>query len=86
MTEPEPSASSPDDFSWERWLLQGLGALRRTLFRYDFGLPETFWQHLENAARELLAAARILVRTALTRKQESASPPSERGPIDIKWD
>lgn len=81
----DPSESN-QEFSWERWLLQGLSALRRSFFRYDFGLPEAFWQHMENASRELLAAARILVRALLTRDKGSGAPPRERGPIDIDWD
>ena len=86
MTEPESSSQSAQDFSRDRWLLQGLSALRRTLFHYDFGLPETFWQHLENAAHELLAAARILLRTLLSSRSAPATPPESRGPIDIEWD
>jgi hypothetical protein len=86
MSPPDSSSPPPPDFSWERWLLQGLSALRRTLFRYDFGLPETFWQHLENAGHELLAAARILLRVLLTRGRTPPPPPEERGPIDIEWD
>ncbi|NOZ72104.1 MAG: hypothetical protein GXP38_09355 [Chloroflexi bacterium] len=86
MSSTDPTSPPPTDFSWERWLLQGLSALRRTLFRYDFGLPEAFWQHLENAAHELLAAARILLRTLLSRHHEPAPPPEERGPIEIEWE
>ncbi|MCO6450716.1 MAG: hypothetical protein J5I90_07980 [Caldilineales bacterium] len=79
---PEPDAS----FSWERWLLDGVSALRRTLFRYDFGLPEEFWEHLENAAREMLAAGRILLRTIVSRGKPPSPPPEERGSIEIDWE
>ncbi len=80
----EPPAAA-EGFSWERWMMEGLRALRATLFRYDFGLPEEFWHHLEKAAHELLAASRILLRTFQQRYRRR--PPSEpRGPIDIDWD
>ena len=78
---------SKEEFSWERWLGQGLSALRRTLFRYDFGLPEEFWHHLERAAHELLSATRILLRTLRQRGQRSSAAEEPRGgPIDIEWD
>ncbi len=86
MPETKIDAPPPGEgFSWERWLTEGLRALRATLFRYDFGLPDEFWRHLEQAAHELLAAGRILLKSL--RKRYSRKAPSEpRGPIDIDWD
>ncbi|NOX63400.1 MAG: hypothetical protein GXP42_15860 [Chloroflexi bacterium] len=85
---PSESADRETPFSWENWLLEGLSHARQTLFRYNFGLPDEFWRHLENAARELLAAARILLRTLLSKRSRGQQPPPEekRGPIDIQWD
>ena len=82
------SAAEEKPFSWENWLLEGLSHARQTLFRYNFGLPDEFWKHLENAGRELLAAARILLRTLLSKRSQHQQPPpeEERGPIDIQWD
>ncbi|NUQ38439.1 MAG: hypothetical protein HUU23_11705 [Caldilineales bacterium] len=82
MTDPTPK---PDDFSWERWLFDGLKALRRMLFRYDFGLPDDFWYHLERAAHELLTAGRILVKTLLQRRRGRQSD-APRGEIEIEWE
>lgn len=80
--EPKPAQ---EGFSWEKWMMQGLRALRRTLFRHDFGLPEEFWQHLDRAAHELLAAARLLLRS-LRRRYYAGEEPESRGPIDIDWE
>lgn len=88
MDEPELEPGPEEEpFSWERWLFQGIAAFRRTLFRHDLGLPDEFWQHLENAAHELLTAARILLRTIRDRRrQRSVTPEESRGPIDIDWE
>ncbi len=88
MDEPEVGTGKEDQtFSWERWLGQGLKALRRTLFRYDFGLPDEFWQHLEQAAHEMLAAARIFFRTLRDRRRGRKTTVDEpRGSIDIDWE
>lgn len=85
---PETKLDAPetgDGFSWERWLIEGLRALRATLFRYDFGLPDDFWHHLDTAAHELLAAGRILLKT-LHKRYSRKAPSEPRGPIDIDWD
>jgi len=82
---PDP-ADKPDDFSWERWLFDGLKAFRRTLFRYDFGLPDDFWYHLERAAHELLTAGRILVKTVLQRRRGRKGDAQPRGEIEIEWE
>ncbi len=77
-------------FSWDEWVYTGLRALRRLLFNYDLGLPDAFWRHLQIAVKELLAAMRILMKTARDRKQspESPAPPPKRNAIDIDidWD
>ena len=88
MDEPELGPGQEDQtFSWERWLVQGLKALRRTLFRYDFGLPDAFWRHLEQAAHELLAAARIFFRTLRDRRRGRKTTTEEsRGEIEIDWE
>ncbi|RME85572.1 MAG: hypothetical protein D6775_02495 [Caldilineae bacterium] len=86
MDEHTTTQPSEEEFSWERWIWQGLQAFRRTLFRYDFGLPEEFWRHLENAAHELLAAGRILLRALLFRRRRPSPPPEERGAIEIEWE
>jgi hypothetical protein len=85
---PESKIEPPQSgggFSWERWLMEGLRALRATLFRYGFGLPDEFWTHLDRAAHELLMAARILLKT-LRKHYTRKAPPEPRGPIDINWD
>ena len=59
MPEPRQDESlNEGEFSWEKWFRVGLRAFKKTLGRYHFGLPEEFWQHLENAFEELLAAMR----------------------------
>lgn len=83
-TEHDPQPA-PEGFSWEQWMMQGLRALRRTLFSYDFGLPDEFWQHLDRAAHELLAAARLLLKS-LRRRYYAREEPEPRGPIDIDWE
>ena len=80
--EPTPTQ---EGFSWERWMMEGLRALRRTLFRYDFGLPEEFWQHMDRAAHELLAAGRLLLKS-LRRRYTTRAEHEPRGPIDIDWE
>lgn len=87
MPDPDLSTPSDDGFSWDRWLFDGLKAARRTLFRHDFGLPDEFWQHMEAAAHEVLAAARILFKTILRRRGGAKGSSQERrGPIDIEWE
>lgn len=86
MPDPTPPSDPDAGFSWERWLLDGVSALRRTLFRHDLGLPDEFWQHLENAGRELLAAGRILLKTVVLRRKPPSPPPEERGTIEIDWE
>ena len=84
-TEETNKANEP--FTWEVWFAQGLKAARRALRRYDFGLPEEFWQHMEQAFREALAAGRILMRALLDRRRSSPAPPEEtRGEIEIDWE
>lgn len=83
---PHESRTEPEAFSWERWLLEGLRHLRQVFFRYDFGLPEEFWQHLERAAHELLQAARILLKTLRRRLRPSPTTAPPRGPVDIEWE
>jgi hypothetical protein len=83
---PHESPAEPETFSWERWLLEGLRHLRQVFFRYDFGLPEEFWHHLERAAHELLQAARILLRTLRQRLRHAAPAAPARGPVDIEWE
>lgn len=73
------------EFSWERWIFEGLRAAKQVLFRYDFGMPEDFWYHLERAAHELLTAMRILLRTLRNRRVSARVPEAERGEIDIDW-
>ncbi len=75
-----------EPFSWEAWFAQGLKAARRALRRYDFGLPEEFWQHMEQAFREALAAGRILLRALLDRRRPPAPPEEARGEIEIDWE
>ena len=81
----------PEDgtkFSWDEWFYQGMRALRKTLFRYDFGLPDAFWEHLQSAFVEFLAAMRILLK-ALWSRQRKQRPPSTsppRGSIDVEWE
>jgi len=88
VDEPTEETNRVDEpFSWEQWFAQGLKALRRALFRYDFGLPEEFWQHMEQAFREALAAGRILMRALLDRRRQPPPPPEEsRGEIEIDWE
>ena len=89
MSSQLPPDDSMDDerFSWEKWLRLGLRAFKKSLHRYNFGLPDAFWEHLENAFSELLAALRIVVQTARHRGQASQAParPPE-GTIDIEWE
>ncbi len=74
-------------FSWERWFRLGLRAFKKTLSRYHFGMPDEFWEHLENAFTEFLAAMRIAMRTVLDRRRGSGSPPPpQKKTIDIEWD
>ena len=88
MPEPRQDESlNEDEFSWEKWFRVGLRAFKKTLGRYHFGLPEEFWQHLENAFEELLAAMRIALRTVLARRRGDApSTPPQSKSIDIEWD
>ena len=76
-----------EPFSWEKWFRLGLRAFKKTLRRYNFGLPDAFWQHLENALNELLAALRIALHTARHR-QQGVQPParSSDAGIDIDWE
>jgi hypothetical protein len=83
---PPESPTESETFSWERWLLEGLRHLRHVLCRYDLGLPEEFWQHLERAARELLQAARILLKTLRHRLHPRPATTPTRGPVDIEWE
>ncbi len=87
MTEPVlESKPTREGFSWERWLLDGLRALRQTFFHYDFGLPEEFWYHLERAAHELLTASRILLKSLRRRYYTRTGDASARGQVDIDWE
>ena len=88
VSKPASETTSPArerDFSWERWIFEGLRAAKQVLFRYDFGMPEDFWYHMERAAHELLTAMRILLRTLRSRRFASRVPEEERGTIDIDW-
>jgi len=83
----------PDDplteeaFSWEKWFRLGMRAFKKTLKRYNFGMPDEFWQHLEAAFDEFLAAMRIAMRSVLDRRRGSGSaPPPQKKDIEIKWD
>jgi hypothetical protein len=76
-----------DEFSWEKWFRMGLRAFKKTLKRYNFGLPDEFWRHLESAFEEMLAAMRIAMRAILERRRGASSPPSSQNKrIDIEWD
>lgn len=86
MPEPTHASKEEEAFSWERWLFDGLKAFRRTLFHYDFGLPDEFWYHMERAAHELLTAGRILLKTLLQRRSGRKTSPGDRGAIDIEWE
>lgn len=87
MAEPaQESKPTREGFSWERWLLDGLRALRQTLFHYDFGLPEEFWYHLERAAHELLTASRILLKSLRRRYYARAGDAPARGQVEIDWE
>ena len=87
MDESAYEPEQEEQFSWDRWLMQGINAFRRTLFRYNLGLPDEFWDHLERAAHEMLAAGRILLRTILSRRRQSPNDsPEPRGQIDIDWE
>jgi hypothetical protein len=83
----QDDSPSVDEFSWEKWFRMGLRAFKKTLTHYHFGLPEEFWQHLENAFEELLAAMRIALHAILDRRRGSgaATPPQSKS-IDIEWD
>ena len=75
-------------FSWDEWFYEGLRALRKLLFRYDFGLPDAFWRHMQAAFGEFLAAMRILLKTIRHREQmrNKRTPGATHGSIDIDWD
>ncbi len=87
---PETPPDDPvneEEFSWEKWFRVGMRAFRKTLSRYNFGLPDEFWQHLENAFEEFLTAMRIGLRSVLDRRRggnSTTSPPQKS--IDIEWD
>jgi len=85
--DPQESISNEESFSWEKWFRMGLRAFKKTLTRYNFGMPDEFWQHLENAFEELLAAMRIAMHAILDRRRSAGSPSSSPGKsIDIEWD
>ena len=76
-----------ESFSWEKWFRLGLSAFKKTLSRYNFGLPDEFWEHLENAFEELLAAMRIALRTIMNRgRSQGPIVPAQDKTIDIQWD
>jgi hypothetical protein len=84
---PQDEPKNEEEFSWEKWFRLGLRAFKKTLSRYHFGMPDEFWEHLENAFNEFLAAMRIAMRTVLDRRRGSdATPPPAKKPIDIEWD
>jgi len=83
----------PDDswkeelFSWEQWFRVGVRAFKRALSRYQLGMPDEFWQHLEKSFTEFLAAMRIALQTIQNRRRGSPPPSSPGGSaIDIEWD
>lgn len=89
MSDPLQDESLNEDvFSWEKWFLLGLHAFKKTLRRYNFGLPDEFWEHLEKAFAEFLSAMRIAMHAILARRHRSKSPapPPKDKTIDIQWD
>jgi hypothetical protein len=88
MPEPRQDESiNEEEFSWEKWFRLGVRAFKKTLMRYNFGMPDEFWEHLENAFDELLTAMRIGLRSILNRRRGSAPPaPPQDKSIDIEWD
>ena len=83
----QEDARNEESFSWETWFRMGLRAFKKTLARYNLGLPNEFWQHLEKSLTELLAAMRIAIRVMRDRRRGVGSPSaSESKSIDIKWD
>lgn len=84
---PQDESINEEEFSWERWFRLGLRAFKKTLSRYHFGMPDEFWEHLENAFNEFLVAMRIAMRTVLNRRRgASTAPPPPKKTIDIVWD
>ncbi len=76
-----------ESFSWEKWFRLGLSAFKKTLSRYNFGMPDEFWEHLENAFEEMLAAMRIALHTIINRRRDQGpTVPSQDKSIDIQWD
>ena len=88
MPEPRQDDSiNEEEFSWEKWFRLGLRAFKKTLTRYNFGMPDEFWEHLENAFEELLTAMRIGLRSILNRRRGATPPaPPQDKSIDIEWD
>ncbi len=62
---PAQHKSSPSDFSWALWLLEGFQAVRQDV--EQFCPPEDFWKHMHTAEREFLLAWRVLIEDALER-------------------
>jgi hypothetical protein len=84
---PTDESLNEEVFSWEKWFRMGIRAFKKTLSHYNFGLPEAFWQHLENAFEEFLAAMRIALHTILNRRRGSGqTSPQKSQSIDIEWD
>jgi|YNPBryunderm2012_1023409.scaffolds.fasta_scaffold98269_1 hypothetical protein len=64
FTEEKAGAKpTEEEFSWVAWLQDGLRGLR--LLARECGVPDEFWEHLQAAEREMLAAKGVLLRAAL---------------------
>ena len=78
---------SPDGFSLNSWLADGLLGLRGAL--RGLGVNDEFRGHLRAAERELLLACRVLIDTRLERldpETDGAETPSRLQNIDIDFD